>query len=273
MEILASTNPLEVTSWLESEIAGGTLKMRSALSELIRKWARIDPATCLETARRLNPETLAFSGAVMAVLSRDPSVVSAEDLMRVIPEKEDPKETIGMISSCLGAADPAKAMEWAKTLETSAQRSQAVVDIAKSAARENRPETWALVGRLKTPENRADAAELWGDKAWTSDSNGAMQKLTGIPDSTLVSPAAKGMLDKAYKSSFSQALELAEKMQSSGVLPDSLEHLVLQTRIPPQAWKEGAKDERLLMIKNLTPQQKEDLYAAAAKLSKDGKLE
>ena len=209
----------------------------------------------------------------MAVLSRDSSLVSAEDLMCAIPEKEDPKETIGMISSCLGAGDPARAMEWAKTLETSAQRSQAVVDIAKSAARENRPETWDLVGRLKMPENRANAAKLWGDKAWISDVNGAMQKLTGIPDSTLVSPAAKGMLDKAYMSGFSQALDLAEMMQSSGVLPDSMEHLVLQTRVPPQAWKEGGKDERLLMIKNLTPQQKEDLYAAAAKLSKGGKLE
>ena len=271
METLASTNPLEVSGWLVSEIASGTLGMRAALSELIQNWAPIDPANCLETARRLNPETLDFSGAVMAVMQRAPWVVTSEDLVRVIPEKEDPKRTIITISVYLGAGDPAKAMKWAKSLETPSQRSYAVLEIAKSAAGENRPEAWDLIGNLKTPENRETAAGVWGDKAYASNPHEAVQKLASIPDPALISPAAKGMLEKAAESDFGKAFTLAETMNSSGVLADALEQLVVQTRIPPEEWTEGSKDERLLRIKALTPQQREALYAAAAKLSMDGK--
>ena len=270
METLASTNPLEVTAWLESEIAGKTPGMYVPLYELFQQWARIDPATCLETARRLSSKMLAFPGVVIAVMSRDPSVVTSEDLLRVIPENENPKETISTISYCIGASDPARAMKWAKTLETPAQRSYAAVAIAKSAARENRPETWDLIGNLKTPENRETAAGLWGEKAYASNAGDALQKLASIPDPALISPAAKEMLEKAAESDFGKAFTLAETMNSSGVLADALEQLVVQTRIPPEEWTEGSKDERLLRIKDLTPQQKEALYAAAAKLM-DGK--
>ena len=270
MEILVSTNPLGVTAWLASESAGGKLKMRGALFELIWHWARIDPATCLETARHLNSETVAFSHAVFEVLSRDPSLVTTEDLMRVIPEKENPKETIITISCYLAASDPARAMKWAKTLETPAQRSYAAVVIAQSAARENHPETWDLIGRLKTPENRETAASNWGEKAYASNPDDAVQKLASIPDPALISAAAKGMLENAAGSDFGKAFTLAGTMNSSGVLADALEQLVAQTRIPPEEWTEGSKDERLLRIKDLTPQQKEALYAAAAKLM-DGK--
>ena len=80
------------------------------------------------------------------------------------------------------------------------------------------------------------------------------------------------MLEIAAVSDFDQTFALAETMKSSDVPADALEQLVVQTRIPPEAWTEGSEDERLLIIKHLTPQQKEALYAAAAKLSMGGKV-
>lgn len=263
---LVSTNPQEAVQWMEGEIGGGDLRMRSTLTTLMVTWSRTDPKSSLEKARGMNPAQFSFSSVVMAALSQDPTVLSSEDLSRAIPENEDPKNTISTISAYMSAQDPARAMEWAKTLETAAQRSYAVSQIANSAARENRPGTWELIAQLKTPANRETAASYWGFQAYASDPDHAVQKLTDIQDPTLVAPAAKAMLENAVLSNFSQALNLAREFQDSGLMPDALTQFVKTAQIPLDAWTGGNADKKYQAIGQLPSVERQKLYDIARSL-------
>ncbi len=114
---------------------------------------------------------------ILACLQKDPTRISNTDLEGIFSESRSPLQVIPALARALAPATD-RALEWAASLPTAAQRTEATTTILYSLADNRDPSTWELIKILPDKADRTYLVERWVSSMRRNNNI----DLTSIPD-------------------------------------------------------------------------------------------